>query len=388
MQNGPTKTPPSPITNLWGQREPVFLETDCTVVFQGTEGAAFSHHPQLTAAFGRLYATWSCGERDEDDVGQRMVMSVSEDGGITWSPPRTVMESATGEFAPGVITNGGLRAVGGLLIAYYGHYEFTQAGLVNGRRQPKGAGEAPQEEWWHQKTYCGARVSKDMGATWEEPQVVVDRFVPNWGPVPTSTGRLIMTGNLWFPYTEDPLGLQGWQIAGVPRLPQWYVDDPEGFHKGCRYRGDRGKFCEGSFFETDDGVLHMMLRTQEHYLAVSTSFDQGVTWSEPSPTSYVDGNSKHQFGRLYDGRFYALSTPDPRGARTPLVLALSDDGRLFDRHYILGSEPCGSPRLPGLHKGGRYGYPHFITVDNMGYVIYSVYKEDIVVCRFPLAALK
>ncbi|HHV44678.1 MAG TPA: hypothetical protein GXX57_08460, partial [Firmicutes bacterium] len=42
------------------------------VVFQGTEGAAFSHHPQLTAAFGRLYATWSCGERDEDDVGQSL----------------------------------------------------------------------------------------------------------------------------------------------------------------------------------------------------------------------------------------------------------------------------------------------------------------------------
>ncbi|MDD2630149.1 MAG: exo-alpha-sialidase [Limnochordia bacterium] len=378
----------SPITNCWGEKEQIQINTECRLVFRGSKGAAFNHHPQITAAFGRLYATWSCGDLDEDDVGQRMVMSVSEDGGVTWTTPCTIVERANAEYASAVITNGGIRVFQDQLIAYYGYYEFTRAGLADGRRQQKGAGEAPVDQWWHQNTYCGAMVSDDSGVTWKDQGIVVDRFVPNWGPHLTSTGRLIMPGNLWFPYTDDPVGTNPWYVTGLPRLPDWYVDDPEGFHRGCRYRGDAREYCEGSFFETDDGVLHMMLRTNQNRLAVSTSHDHGQTWSEPCMTSFVDDNSKHMFGRLPDGRFYGLSTPKPNSGRTPLVMALSEDGVVFDRHFLLGSEPCGVPRMEGLHKGGRYGYPHLIMVEGIGFVIYSVFKEDIVVCRFPLNALK
>jgi hypothetical protein len=36
--------------------------------------------------------------------------------------------------------------------------------------------------------------------------------------------------------------------------------------------------------------------------------------------------------------------------RTPTVLALSDDGVVYDRHYVLGEDPCGQPRNSGFHK--------------------------------------
>jgi hypothetical protein len=74
-------------------------------------------------------------------------------------------------------------------------------------------------------------------------------------------------------------------------------------------------------------------------------------------------------------------------ARTPLVLALSDDGVVFDRHYIVGGEPGVPPRRPAHGKGGRYGYPFLEVADGDAWVVYSVNKEDIAVCRLTLEQL-
>jgi len=162
-------------------------------------------------------------------------------------------------------------------------------------------------------------------------------------PLPTRSGRLIMAGNITFPYMDDPAGIRGWMHAGLPRLPSWTVDDSEGFGKAGVYRGDLRNYCEGSFFQTDDGRIHMMLRTvprpkEQHdgLLAVTESADNGNTWSEPMMTSYADCSCRFHFGRLpHDRCFFGLSCPNPAGGRTPLVLATSKDGVVFDRHYIL-----------------------------------------------------
>ena len=69
------------------------------------------------------------------------------------------------------------------------------------------------------------------------------------------------------------------------------------------------------------------------------------------------------------------------------MLATSEDGVTFDRHYVLGDEPAAPPRMAGHHKSGRYGYPSYHILDEMIYVVYSIAKEDIAVCRTPLAAL-
>ena len=109
-------------------------------------------------------------------------------------------------------------------------------------------------------THTEAAVSEDGGETWGEPVRAVERFIPNMPPAAVASGRLIMSGNLRYPYTDDTEGVSRWRDAVLPRLPGGYVDDPEGFHKGCRQRGDPHGYCEGSFFQTDDGVIHMMLR--------------------------------------------------------------------------------------------------------------------------------
>ena len=134
----------------------------------------------------------------------------------------------------------------------------------------------------------------------------------------------------------------------------------------------------------------MMLRIADRgagRLAVGESRDDGVTRSEPAVTGYTDACSRFQFGRLPDGRFFGLSCPQPRSRRTPMVLATSDDGVVFDRHYLLGGEESAGSRLPGRHKGGRYGYPVLHLDGDNAYAIHSIEKEDVAVCRFRLRHL-
>lgn len=380
----------SPITNAWGKAATRKIKAEHFPVFRGRPGMAYNHHHQITSLGGRLFATWSDAPTGEDEPGQHMLLASSDDFGETWSEPRALVPPQPGESGPAIVTSMGIRVHQGRMTAYYGYYDYTRDGLANYQKDGCVAKANPDLDF-HQGTHTGIMVSDDAGATWRGPVAKIDRFVPNLCPQPLRSGRLIMPGHLWFPYTDDPYGITGWTISGIPRLPADYVDDPEGFGYGNRFRGDPFQLCEASFFQTDDGVVHMMLRKHHNNvpvtLGVTESRDHGQTWSEPMVTDYSDRRCRFHFGRLPDGRFFGVSCPDPNRCRTPLVLATSRDGVNFDRHYVLGDEPCVGPRLQGVHKGGRYGYPSYHCCGDTMFVIYSIEKEDIVVCRFPLEEL-
>ncbi len=70
-----------------------------------------------------------------------------------------------------------------------------------------------------------------------------------------------------------------------------------------------------------------------------------------------------------------------------MVLALSDDGVVFDKHFIIGDEPSLGMRIDGYLKGGRYGYPWLHVDGEYGYVLYSIEKEDIGVGAFRIEEL-
>jgi len=380
----------SPITNRWGEVDPVPVEAEHFPVCLGTAGAAYNHHHQLAWMDGRVYASWSNGLVHEDAPGQRMVMAASEDMGETWSEPGVVVDRQPGRAGHGVVTAEGIHVHEDTLVAYYGYYDYDERGV----RTHLERGNYPKQELEFRvnfDSHTGIMVSNDAGATWTGPVARIDRFVPNLGPHRIRGGRLILPGNMWYPYTDDPSGIHGWTIAGLPRLPEDYYDDPEGFWYGRAHRGDAAAYCEGSCYETGDGVVHMMLRMEDPQtvglLAVTESRDRGETWSEPMVTGYTDCNCRFHFGRLPDGRYFGVSCPDPASARTPMILAAGVDGIVFDRHYVLGDEPPGTPRMAGHHKNGRYGYPSYLLVDDVLLVIYSVNKEDIRVCRVALSEL-
>ena len=266
----------SPITNRWGEAPLRPVPHEEFIVYRGSDGHAYSHHPQLTSVNGRLVASWSHGIRNEDDPGQVMYYACSDDAGVTWSEPRAVLPRRPGRYADVVFTGMGLRRHGGRLVAYLGVYEYHDVCLRGGVERPGG-------------------------------------------------GK-----------------------AAIPAGEQWTLDT---------------------------------------HTEVAVSEDDGETWSEPAVTGYTDACSRFQFGRLPDGRFFGLSCPQPRSRRTPMILATSDDGVVFDRHYLLGGEESAGSRLPGHHKGGRYGYPVLHLDGDSAYAIHSIEKEDVAVCRFRLRDL-
>lgn len=377
----------SPITNNWGKVKGKKIRTEHSYIHKGDEQAAYHHHHQITSLNGRLYASFSQGFKDEDQLGQRGMFATSDDLGGTWSKARPFIDRQPGRREHGVVTPEGIHVHNGRLIGYYGYIDLSRLGLMMYYATGGNGHFYYMSERSYQNTHTGIMVSDDEGKTWVNTGQKIDRFFPNLGPFKTSRGRLILPGNVSFCYTDDPYGIEGWTKVDLPGLSDNFIDDPN----GIRFAGEElnlgYEVMEGSGYELDDGTLHMMLRTNKRTLAVSESKDHGESWSTPKMTSYTDCNCRFHFGRLPDGRYFGLNCPDPDSVRTPMILATSNDGFNFDQHYILGDEPYTLFRVPGNHKYGRYGYPYVYFLKDTAYAIYSVNKEDIGLCRFKLSEL-
>ncbi|MEB0263333.1 MULTISPECIES: exo-alpha-sialidase [unclassified Mucilaginibacter] len=151
--------------------------------------------------------------------------------------------------------------------------------------------------------------------------------------------------------------------------------------------------CEGSFYQTDNKVLHILLRVTgkgwKGRLWLTESANDGVTWSRPVETDFSDNDSKFQLGRLPDKRFYYVGIPDTLHHYdcNPLVSSLSADGKQFNKNYIIANELY-HLKQEGLSKGGQYGYPVSTLYNGEMYVIISRQKESVEFLRFKLNQLK
>lgn len=373
----------SPITNLWGRVRGRRILGERRLVYRGGCGSLYNHQPQITSLYGRLYISWSLGLSDEEEPGQICVFSTSEDLGQTWSDPTAIIDVQPGSISNRVVGSTGIRTYQDNLIAYVYEWEYAAQALDENNRLKVSNHEH------HVNTRTVAKISFDAGESWSEAVEIMPKIATYHPPVQTSSGRLILPGHVTYPFTDDLYGLTRWTHSGLSRLCRDFVDDTMGWDHGREGRNDRRIFNEGSFFQTEDGILHMMLRTESDRLWVTESFDDGETWSEPVPTQYTDGICRVHFGQLEDGRFFGLGTPDPTTpwSRTPVVLSLSEDGILFDRQFILGDESEHPPRVAGRGKRGRYGYPYLHVMENWVFVVYSISKEDIEITRFPLSYL-
>jgi hypothetical protein len=359
------------------------LPVETVFLYQPKEEWTYSHHASITFFKGRYYAIWSNGRAHEDYPGQRVLIADSPDF-LHWSEPKSLVGPLMGKHSELILTAAGFHQYNGVLTAYYGAYEYTQEEIAAGTRNGRG----------HQDTRLWAMTSRD-GETWSEPLDMIAPVVPNHGPQSTHSGRLIISGNISFPYTDDPAGLSGWTMTGIypPEMKKSIVDDSESFWWVQAKMDWPAGLCEGAFFQTDDDVLHMMLRTTgpgfTGKLWQTESSDDGATWAQPVASDFTDNNTKFHFGRLPDGRFYYVGSPDPqpRGARCPLVLSLSDDGLHFNRHFILADAQYSMAR-EGLHKGGMYGYPHTLVHQGALHVIYSLRKEAVQVLRVDMRAIE
>lgn len=353
--------------NYASQKNIPQLSIERSMIYEPEKNWMYSHHPSIAHFKGRFVATWSNGIKDEDSPGQRVLFSTSTDF-FHWSMPEVLANPSVYDGDTlNVLTAAGLYQHGDTLVAYYGEYSPIRT-----------------------NTHLWAKYSKD-GLHWSGPLNMHVPVNPNHGPTAIASGRLIICGNFTFPYTDDPSGLRGWKMSSFYSDSLYKEDNPATF-EAPSIKMHLPPLCEGSFFQTDDHVIHMLLRATDDgwkgKLWLTESKDNGVQWSFPVETNFTDNDSKFHFGRLPDKRFYYIGIPDSahRSARIPLVFAISKNGTFFDKQYIIANQPY-HLKQEGLWKDGQYGYPHNIIHNGYIYVIISRLKESVEIIRFKLKGL-
>jgi hypothetical protein len=353
---------------LFDQRQPGTLGlqpargTETFTIFSPSERTdGFSNGVVLMPFRGRLYPQWQSSPRDKDTPDTWVACAWSDDG-EHWSPPIVLREPA-GDGA--MHSSGGWWTDGESLVAY-----------INVWPKGFGAGAGGHAEFM---------ASRD-GREWSAPQRVTgDDGRPVEGIIEQDPHRLpggrIVTafhvgpGLVVAPfYTDDPRGVSGWTRGYMENLP---VD------------GTGSRELEPSLYVRDDCVV-MVFRDQASSFRqlASESCDRGRTWTRPRLTSMPDSRSKQSAGNLPDGTAYLVNAPAAGRVRVPLAVTLSDDGRRFDRAYLLRGAPDLQPlRFEGRYKRPGYHYPKSVIWNGHLYVGYATNKEDVQVTRVPLPSL-
>jgi predicted neuraminidase len=279
-----------------------------------------------------LVAAWFGGTREgHDDVG--IWVSRQTDG--KWSKP---VEVATGEVAgdrhpcwnPVLF-----QPKDGPLLLFYK------------------VGPDPQR-WWGM-----LRRSTDGGATWSEAERLPDGFL---GPVKNKPIELA-SGELLCPSsTETPTKPSQWRVhfERTPDLGKTWTKTapPEPGQEPVQA-------IQPSILQHGENQLQAIGRSRSKRLFETWSNDGGKSWNEVKLTDLPNPNSGTDAVTLKDGRHLLVYNDTPSG-RTPLSVALSEDGKTWRIAQALETEP------------GEYSYPAVIqTADGRVHITYTWKRQKV-----------
>ncbi len=317
---------------------------------------AYAHHAYIAFYKGKWYIAWSSGKVNEDDLGQRILYAVSEDA-LNWSKPKVMMDSYRGIYSETVLSCYGFYEADGVLYLYITMQEFKPESLLeNGTSRPDGEHSG---DVLYRHRYV---MSTEDGQNWTEAVRC------EWGGGTQCVSMCLNGRRFFFDMTDafyndgtDPLC---WKKTGLS-------------YEQVKSANDRGAvlLCEAAGYMTDDGVIHMLNRSNAGRLWLSESYDNGENWSDSFPTGFLVESSQFNVGRLPDGRYYIVSNGQkhPTWDRKELYLYISEDGFLFDKRYTVRDEDDYKIMQKGLAKGGAFAYP--TTVIHDGYIVISYTKQ-------------
>jgi predicted neuraminidase len=289
------------------------------------------HASTIVESSGEMLAAWFGGTDERNpDVG----IWLSRRDGEKWLPPVEVANGVVGVDERYPTWNPVLfqPKTGPLLLFYK-------------------VGPTPKE-WW------GMRMtSDDGGRTWSKPERLPDGIV---GPVKHK------------PVTRA----SGDLLAGSStEADGWRVHFERSSDNGCNWQATPPvndaaviQAIQPSILIHRDGRLQAVGRTQRSGVFQIWSDDQGRTWGKMASLGLPNPSSGTDAVTLADGRHLLVYNHNvgPRD-RSPLNVAVSDDGLTWQAALVLEDEP-----------GGEFSYPAVIqTSDGLVHVTYTWHRKRI-----------
>ncbi|MCP5536069.1 MAG: exo-alpha-sialidase [Akkermansiaceae bacterium] len=315
--------------------------------------------------------------QEDIDIG----LSVSKDGGQTWSEPRPIMDMGTYGGKPQK-ENGCSDAC--MIVDRTTCEVFVTACWTHGKpntHQWAGKGSEPGHGI-HQSTQFMAVRSVDHGQTWSEPDNWTKALKdPSWhlfAPAP-GNGITMSDGTLVIP-------TQGRDAKGLPFSNlTWSRDHGKTWHVSSHARDNT---TECAVVELSDGSLMLNMRdnrnhrdkSDTHGRAVATTRDLGKTWNKhssdhgalPEPVCMASLVS-HQATQGKQLLFF--SNPHHKKERARMTIRMSlDDGKSWpEKHHILLDS-----------KGGAYSSLVMVDDQTLG-ILYESSAADMIFQKIPLA---
>lgn len=203
--------------------------------------------------------------------------------------------------------------------------------------------------------------SSDCGKTWNKPVALPDSIL---GPIKNKP--VLIGDNLFCPSSMEG---QGWKV---------FLDVTPDFGKtwnriGPLNDGKKWNAIQPSILGYKDGSLQMLCRTLNCVIGESWSHDGGKTWTPFQATCLPNNNSGTDAVTLQDGRqllvYNHVKPPEgqTKGARTPLNVALSRDGKKWYASLVLEDSPI-----------SQYSYPSVIqSADGFVHIVYTWRRQRI-----------
>lgn len=230
-------------------------------------------------------------------------------------------------------------------------------------------------EWYWYTRYI---ISKDGGKTWSEAKDLVPGDVGGRGPVKNKNYRLkdgtvlapasVETKYRWDSFADISYD-DGLTFTKSEYIPFDYTENRE-----------EDGTIQPTFWQSENGDVHVMMRSSWGYIARSDSKDGGKTWCKMYNCGLPNNNSGFDVAQLPNGILGLIYNPIGVnwGDRHPIVLTLSyDDGETWTDTLTLETEP------------GEYSYPAIVPIgeDSFG-MTYTWKRERMVYCRCTVDDIK